>query len=29
LIGSYYSGGEHNIVGSTVVHVAPNYFAKD
>jgi len=29
LIGSFYSGGGHNIVGSTVVHVAPNYFKEE
>lgn len=29
LIGSYYSGGGHDIIGSTVVHVAPNYFATE
>ncbi len=27
LVGSYFSGGGHNITASTVVHVAPNYFA--
>lgn len=29
LIGSYYSGGGHDIIQSTVVHVAPNYFAEE
>lgn len=29
LIGSYFSGDGHDIAGSTVVHVAPNYFAED
>lgn len=29
LIGSYYSGGGHDLIASTVVHVAPNYFVAD
>lgn len=29
LVGSYYSGGGHDITASTVVHVAPNYFATE
>ena len=28
LIGSYFSGGGHNLQNSTVFHVAPNYFAE-
>ncbi len=27
LYGSYYSGGGHNIIGSTIIHVAPNYYS--
>ncbi|BCX46867.1 hypothetical protein HAHE_07750 [Haloferula helveola] len=29
LIGSYYSGGGHDITASAVVHVPPNYFAEE
>ncbi len=29
LIGSFYSGGGHNITGSQIIHVAPNYFLEE
>lgn len=28
LYGSYYSGNGHNLVGSTMIHVPPNYYAE-